>query len=137
MLLQIMTIIPLSSIKLKLNLPNFTSTKKKQYVYKDYCCNWLLILFSTMVLSRLTKVVLWVPAATKSIDLGNKKNCNSRRSESETESATETVEKWVGNGCLNMGKLFLIGLEIFSMVLSNLSIFHCGVTVFGIPLAGL
>ena len=36
---------------------------------------------------------------------------------------------------LNMGNLFLIGSVIFSMVLSNLSIFPCGVTVFCIPLS--
>ena len=38
---------------------------------------------------------------------------------------------------LNMGNLFLIGSAIFSRVLSNSSLFHCGVTVFGIPLAAL
>ena len=37
----------------------------------------------------------------------------------------------------DMRNLFLISSEIFSMVLSNLSIFLCGVTVFGIPLAAL
>ena len=95
------------------------------FCFQLWFCHVLLKWYceSLPLLSRLTRVT--------------KKNCNSRRSESETESATEIVEKWVGNGFLNMGKLFLIGLEIFSMVLSNLSIFHCGVTVFGIPLAGL
>ena len=61
-------IIPLSSRKLKVNLPSLTYTKKKQYVYKDYCCNCLLILFSNMILSLVTEVVLQLPAATKSID---------------------------------------------------------------------
>ena len=37
----------------------------------------------------------------------------------------------------NMRNLFLIGLAIFSMVLSFSSIFLCGVTVFRIPLATL
>ena len=37
----------------------------------------------------------------------------------------------------NMRNLFLIGLAIFSMVLSFSSIFLCGVTVFRIPLAAL
>ena len=36
---------------------------------------------------------------------------------------------------LKMGNLFFDWLGDFSMVLSNLSIFHCGVTVFGILLA--
>ena len=35
----------------------------------------------------------------------------------------------------NLRNLFLIGSAIFSMVLSNQSIFLCGVTVFRIPLA--
>ena len=38
---------------------------------------------------------------------------------------------------LNMRNLFLIGSAIFSMVLSNSSIFLCGVTMFRIPLATL
>ena len=38
---------------------------------------------------------------------------------------------------LNMRNFFLIGSAIFSMVLSNSSIFLCGVTMFRIPLAAL
>ena len=38
---------------------------------------------------------------------------------------------------LNMRIFFVIGLSMFSMVLSNLSIFVCGGTVFGILLAAL
>ena len=50
------------------------------FCFQLWYCNSLLLL------SRLTKVT--------------KKNCKKRRSESETESATEIVEKWVGNGWL-------------------------------------
>ena len=38
---------------------------------------------------------------------------------------------------LNMQNFYVIGSAIFSTVVSNFSIFPCGVTVFGIPLAAL
>ena len=66
------------------------------HVLLEWYCNSLLLL------SRLTRVT--------------KQNCKKRRSESETESATEIVEKWDGNcwllgwpdrtGLLNSGKQF-------------------------------
>ena len=40
-------------------------------------------------------------------------------------------------GISKHAEFFVIGSAIFSMVVSNFSIFHCSVTVFGIPLAAL
>ena len=40
-------------------------------------------------------------------------------------------------GISKHAEFFVIGSPIFSMVVSNFSIFHCGVTVFRIPLAVL
>ena len=40
-------------------------------------------------------------------------------------------------GISKHAEFFVIGSAIFSMVVSNCSIFHCSVTVFGIPLAAL
>ena len=67
-----------------------------------HCCNWLLILFSNMVLSRVT--LYWSGNVTpcyymdrlrdKKINNNKKKH----RSKSEDESVTEIVETWVGNG---------------------------------------
>ena len=58
------------------------------FCFQIWFCHVLLKWYcnSLLLLSRLTRVT--------------KKNCNSRRSESEAESATEIVEKWVGNSWL-------------------------------------
>ena len=75
-----MTIIPLISIKLKVNFTEFHLHKKRNNMFiriiaaiDSRYCNSLLLL------SRLTRVT--------------KKNFKKRRSESETESTTEIVEK--------------------------------------------
>ena len=96
-----MMIIPLSSIKLKVNFTEFHFHQKKSnmfiriiaaidswFFFQIWFCHVLLKWYcnSLLLLSRLTRVT--------------KKNCIKRCSESETESATEIVEKWVGSGWL-------------------------------------
>ena len=58
------------------------------FCFQMWFCHVLLKWYcnSLLLLSRLTRVT--------------KKNCKKRRSKSETESATEIVGKWVGNGWL-------------------------------------
>ena len=95
-----MTIIPLSSIKLKVNFTEFRLYQKRNsmfiriiavidswFCFQIWFCHILLKWYcnSLLLLSRLTNLT---------------KKLQKRRSESETESVTEIVEKWVDNAWL-------------------------------------